>query len=113
MMQIRRKLLTCKSLAHSLAPLVDPGTEVAVMDIALHVNPQRLKSQIMEKIAGLEEAGVHILLGYGLYGRALGNTPPSRFSILEARAPVRLQAAAPMSVRTTWPSSGLTPNSGC
>jgi hypothetical protein len=67
----RHKLLTCKSLAHVLEPLVGPDTEIKALEIALHVDPQKLKARLMEEVAAIEEEGVHILLGYGLCGRAL------------------------------------------
>ena len=71
MSRIRRKLLTCKSLAHVLEPLTDPETEVRVLEIALHLNPQRLRDHLMEEVTRIEAADTHILLGYGLCGRAL------------------------------------------
>ncbi len=71
MAQIRRKLLTCKSLAHVLEPLTDPETDVRVLEIALHLNPERLRAHLMEEVARVEAADTYILLGYGLCGRAL------------------------------------------
>ena len=71
MARIRRKLLTCKSLAHVLEPLTDPETDVRVLEIALHLNPERLRAHLMEEVARVEAAGAYILLGYGLCGRAL------------------------------------------
>lgn len=71
MARICCKLVTCQSLAHVLEPLAGPETEVVVMEIALHVNPGRLKEHLMREVARIEAADVHILLGYGLCGRAL------------------------------------------
>ena len=71
MTRISRKLLTCKSLAHVLEPLTGPETEIRVNEIALHLNPQRLRDHLMEEVARIEAADTHILLGYGLCGRAL------------------------------------------
>jgi hypothetical protein len=45
--------------------------EIRVMDIALHVDPDRLRARLLDEISSIEENGVHILLGYGLCGRAL------------------------------------------
>jgi len=71
MARFRRKLLTCKSLAHVLEPLAGRETEIRVLEIALHLNPQRLRDHLMEQVARIEAADTHILFGYGLCGRAL------------------------------------------
>lgn len=78
----RCKLLTCRSLAHVLEPLADSGTEIHVMDIALHVDPQRLNNRLMEEVANLEEEDIHILLGYGLCGRALEGVVSARSTLV-------------------------------
>ena len=67
----RYKLICCRSLIHALEPLAGPDTEMQVMEIALHVDPGKLKARLMEVVAGMEEEGTHLLLGYGLCGRAL------------------------------------------
>ncbi|MDF1551743.1 MAG: DUF1638 domain-containing protein [Deferrisomatales bacterium] len=64
------KLLVCRALAHLLEPLVGPEVETVVLDIALHVKPERLREALQDAVASLEEAGGVILLGYGLCGRA-------------------------------------------
>lgn len=67
----RFKLISCRSLIHVLEPLAGPETEVRVLEIAQHLVPEKLKARLMEEIAAVEEEGAHILLGYGLCGRAL------------------------------------------
>lgn len=67
----QKKLITCRSLAHVLKPLVDKDTEIRVLDIALHLTPENLRARLISEIAAVEEDGFHILLGYGLCGRGL------------------------------------------
>lgn len=62
-------LITCKALAHVLAPLVGPDTRVVQLDIGLHLNPKRLSARLLNEIALLERPGLDIVLGYGLCGR--------------------------------------------
>jgi hypothetical protein len=66
-----RKILTCKALSHVLEPLVGDEMEVRTLDIALHVDPQKLKARLLKEVAEMEGENVQILLGYGLCGRAL------------------------------------------
>jgi hypothetical protein len=67
----RRKLLTCKALAHVLEPMVGSDTEVKVLEIALHVDPNKLRARLLEEVALMEDHDTDIILGYGLCGRAL------------------------------------------
>jgi hypothetical protein len=67
----RKKLISCQSLAHVLESMAGPETEVRVLEIALHVAPEKLRARLMEEISAIEEDGIHILLGYGLCGRGL------------------------------------------
>jgi hypothetical protein len=82
---IRRKVLACNALAHVLEPLADKETEVRILDIALHVDPQRLRSRLMKEIAGMEEDNTFILLGYGLCGRALEGVFSTRSTLVLPR----------------------------
>jgi hypothetical protein len=82
MARIRRKLLTCKSLAHVLEPLTGPETDISVLEIALHLNPQQLRNHLMEEVARVEAADTHILFGYGLCGRALEGVVSSKSTLV-------------------------------
>lgn len=62
-------LITCNALAHTLVPLVSEDTVVRILDIGLHLRPDRLKVRLMAEIAAVERQGMNILLGYGLCGR--------------------------------------------
>ncbi len=65
------KLLACNALAHALSAMTEESVEVTVLDIGLHVAPDRLRARILAEIAELEEEGTDIILGYGLCGRSL------------------------------------------
>jgi hypothetical protein len=67
----KKKLITCRAMAHLLEPMLDDRVERVVLDIALHLSPDRLRQRLMDEVAALEEPGVDIILGYGLCGRAL------------------------------------------
>jgi hypothetical protein len=77
-----RKVLTCKALAHILEPMVDDKTEVKVLEIALHVDPNKLRARLLEEVALLEDHDTDILLGYGLCGRALEGVVSSRSTLI-------------------------------
>jgi len=81
----RCKLISCRSLIHVLEPLAGPETEVRVLEIAQHLVPEKLKARLMEEIAAIEEEGVHILLGYGLCGRALEGVVSARSTLVLPR----------------------------
>ena len=70
-MKKRIKLIVCKALAHLIEPMVDPTTERVILPISLHLNPDNLRSRLIQEVAAIEETGWDILLGYGLCGRAL------------------------------------------
>jgi hypothetical protein len=66
-----RKILTCRALAHVVAPLAGEGTEMRIMDIALHSNPEKLRVRLLREVSEMEDQSSEIILGYGLCGRAL------------------------------------------
>ena len=65
------KLITCKALKHILEPLLDIQIEKVILEIGLHLNPDRLRDRLIEEVAMIEGEDVDIILGYGLCGRAL------------------------------------------
>ncbi len=65
------KIITCRSVAPVLEQMLGSGEALTVLDIALHLQPDRLRRTLMETVAELEIDGSTILLGYGLCGRAL------------------------------------------
>jgi hypothetical protein len=78
----RHKILTCKSLAHVLEPMVNDKTEIKVLDIALHVDPNKLRARLLEEVALAEDQDTDILLGYGLCGRALEGVVSSSSTLI-------------------------------
>lgn len=65
------KIITCRALAPVLEELLGTDKPLTVLDIALHLQPDRLRQSIRQTVARLEGANKTILLGYGLCGRAL------------------------------------------
>ncbi len=65
------QIICCRSLAPTLEQILGEDTELTVLDIALHLHPERLRNALLETIADLEAPDTTILLGYGLCGRAL------------------------------------------
>jgi len=76
------KILTCKALAHVLEPMVNDKTEIRILDIALHVDPNKLRSQLLEEVTLMEDHDTDILLGYGLCGRALEGVVSNRSTLI-------------------------------
>ncbi len=81
----RFKLLTCNALAHVLPQLAGKRVETRVLDIRLHVQPDRLRTTLLEQIAMMEEPGMDIVLGYGLCGRSLEGVYSSKSRLIVPR----------------------------
>ncbi|SHK22687.1 Protein of unknown function [Desulfatibacillum alkenivorans DSM 16219] len=79
------KLISCRALAHIIEPMVDPGMERVILDIGLHLNPDKLRERVIEEIARMEEDGDDIILGYGLCGRALEGVYASKARLILPR----------------------------
>lgn len=70
-MRTEHKIITCRSLAPVLRDILGSDEQLVIMEIALHLQPERLRNALNEKVADIEEDGGTILLGYGLCGRGL------------------------------------------
>jgi hypothetical protein len=81
----RFKLLTCNALAHCWPQRDGEEVERRVMEIALHVDPARLRARLLQEIASLDEPGVDIVLGYGLCGRGLEGVVSSESRLILPR----------------------------
>lgn len=79
------KLLTCRALAPVLRPLLGPDAEVVELDIGLHLSPEGLRRELQARVESLETDGGHILLGYGLCGRALEGVSSRRSRLVLPR----------------------------
>jgi len=65
------KIIACQVVIEELLPLLPGGTDYETLDLGLHVNPDKLRTTLQEKIdASSKEKGT-ILLGYGLCSRAV------------------------------------------
>ena len=65
------KIIACQVVIEEMLPLLPQGVDCEILDFGLHVNPEKLKKTLQEKIdASREEEGT-ILLGYGLCSRAV------------------------------------------
>jgi hypothetical protein len=65
------KIISCQVVIEELLPLLPEGTDYETLDLGLHVNPDKLRISLQEKIdASSKETGA-ILLGYGLCSRAV------------------------------------------
>lgn len=51
--------------------MMAPNVEMVVFDIALHLNPAKLRDRLQQQIDAMEEKGTDIVLGYGLCGRSV------------------------------------------
>lgn len=71
MRQFPHKIITCRALAPVFEELTGTAAPLSVMDIGLHLQPERLRRALLQKVAELEKPETTILLGYGLCGRAL------------------------------------------
>lgn len=66
-----RKIITCRALAPVLESCLKTDEPLTILDIALHLQPDRLRSTLNDTIQSVEQEGATVLLGYGLCGRAL------------------------------------------
>ena len=65
------KFIGCRALAHILEPMLEAQAERIILDVGLHLSPDKLRARLIEEVHNMEGAGWDILLGYGLCGRAL------------------------------------------
>lgn len=79
------KLISCRAIAHILEPLLDDCVETVILDISLHLNPEKLRTRLLDTIADIEVTGMDIILGYGLCGRALEGVFSSKCRLILPR----------------------------
>ena len=82
-MEKQYKLIICHTVAEELegTDLVQPGTEVVLMEALLHRDPQKLKNELQDEIDRTE--GVEaILLGYGLCSRSTLDITSDKFPLV-------------------------------
>ena len=81
-MPLPNKIITCRALAPVVEELLGAAEALTVLDIALHLQPERLRQSLCDAVAGLEQEGETILLGYGLCGRALEGVASSKSTLV-------------------------------
>jgi len=65
------KVIACQVVIEELLPLLPEGVENETLDLGLHVNPDKLRTTLQEKIDASSKDKGTILLGYGLCSRAV------------------------------------------
>ena len=65
------KIIACQVVIEELLPLLPEGTDYETLDLGLHVNPDKLRMTLQEKIDASNKEKGSILLGYGLCSRAV------------------------------------------
>jgi hypothetical protein len=67
----RLVLLACPAVTGELAEGATDGVDCRRLEAHLHVKPESLRAALREAVAGLDEPGVTIVLGYGLCSNAV------------------------------------------
>ena len=65
------KVIACQVVIEEMLPLLPQGVDYEILDFGLHVNPDKLKKTLQEKIDASNNGKGTILLGYGLCSRAV------------------------------------------
>ena len=65
------KIIACQVVIEEMLPLLPQGVDCETLDFGLHVNPDKLKKTLQEKIDASGNENGTILLGYGLCSRAV------------------------------------------
>jgi hypothetical protein len=79
------KIIGCQVVMEEILPILPQGVDCETMDFGLHVNPDKLRKVLQEKIdASRREEGT-ILLGYGLCSRAVVGLRSERCSLVIPR----------------------------
>jgi len=65
------KIIACQVVIEEMLPLLPQGVNYEILDFGLHVNPDKLKKTLQEKIDTSKNGNGTILLGYGLCSRAV------------------------------------------
>jgi hypothetical protein len=97
------KIIACQVVIEEMLPLLPQGVDYETLDFGLHVNPDKLKKTLQEKIdASRKERGT-ILLGYGLCSRAVVGLRSEMCSLCPLRTIVSyfLGSLMPISNRCT------------
>ena len=70
-MNCRTKVIACATVIEEMLPLLPHHVSYETLDFGLHLNPQKLKSVLQEKIDQASRDADVLLLGYGLCSMAV------------------------------------------
>ncbi|MCB2227817.1 MAG: DUF1638 domain-containing protein [Desulfarculaceae bacterium] len=79
------KVITCQIFASDFKHFLPPEVEMRVLDIALHVSPERLRDKLQECVDEMEDGCKHIILGYGLCSCAVEGVVSQKASLVLPR----------------------------
>lgn len=84
-MPFANQIITCRALSPVVRDLLGSDESITELDIALHLQPERLRQTLMDTVGKLEREGKTILLGYGLCGRALEGVQSNKSTLVLPR----------------------------
>jgi len=76
------KIIACQVVIEELVPLLPEGVDYETLDFGLHVNPDKLRTALQEKIDATNKEKETILLGYGLCSRAVVGLQSEKCSLV-------------------------------
>ncbi|MBU1170254.1 MAG: DUF1638 domain-containing protein [Proteobacteria bacterium] len=82
MMTYPHKIIACRALAPALEQFLGTDEPIHVLEIALHLQPDRLRLALLDKVRELEQESTTIVLGYGLCGMALEGVVSSKSTLV-------------------------------
>ena len=80
-----RKIIACQVVMEEILPILPRGVDYEALDFGLHVNPDKLKKTLQEKIEASGKEEGTILLGYGLCSRAVVGLRSEKCSLVLPR----------------------------
>ncbi len=78
-------LFACRTLESEISAILPPGVDCEYLEYALHNTPEKLRSQLKEKIAAATDYET-ILLGYGLCSNSIAGLTSPHQTIVVPRA---------------------------
>jgi Protein of unknown function (DUF1638) len=82
----RRRVIACATVIEELLPFLPAEVSYEVLDFGLHLQPQKLKLVLQEKIDEASRSAEVILLGYGLCSLAVVGLRATTATIVTSRS---------------------------
>jgi hypothetical protein len=79
------KIIACQVVVEEILPILPQGMDCEALDFGLHVNPDKLRKTLQEKIDASGTGKGTILLGYGLCSRSVVGLRSERCSLVLPR----------------------------